>query len=171
MTFEIELNGRSRTVSIERAGPDRFRVSVDGATSLVDAQRSGEFGVSLIFPDAHHEATCVQLAPGRTPGEWLAYLGGRSVTVSVNGRRTGRGSGDGGAAADGEQTITAPMPGRVVRVLVAPGDQVQARQPVAVVEAMKMENELRSPKAGRVKDVAVTAGCSVEAGRVLVIIE
>ena len=44
MTFEIELNGRSRTVSIERAGPDRFRVSVDGATSVVDAQRSGEFG-------------------------------------------------------------------------------------------------------------------------------
>ena len=50
------------------------------------------------------------------------------------------------------------MPGRVVRVLVAPGDVVAARQSVIVVEAMKMENELRSPKAGRVKDVAVTAG-------------
>ncbi len=49
------------------------------------------------------------------------------------------------------------MPGRVVRVLVAPGDEVAARQPVVVVEAMKMENELRSPKAGRVKDVAVAA--------------
>jgi biotin carboxyl carrier protein len=171
MTFEIELNGRSRTVSIERAGPGRFRVSVDGAASIVDAQRSGEFGVSLIFPDAHHESTCVQLAPGRTHGELLAYLGGRSVTLNVNGRRTGRGAGDGGAATHGEQRITAPMPGRVVRVLVAPGDQVEVRQPVAVVEAMKMENELRSPKAGRVKDVAVTAGSSVEAGRVLVIIE
>jgi biotin carboxyl carrier protein len=63
------------------------------------------------------------------------------------------------------------MPGRVVRVLVAPGDEVERRQPVVVVEAMKMENELRSPKAGRVKDVAVTAGTSVEAGRVLVVIE
>jgi biotin carboxyl carrier protein len=63
------------------------------------------------------------------------------------------------------------MPGRVVRVLVAPGDEVQARQAVVVVEAMKMENELRSPKAGRVKDVAVTPGTSVEAGRVLVVIE
>jgi biotin carboxyl carrier protein len=56
-------------------------------------------------------------------------------------------------------------------VLVAPGDAVAARQSVVVVEAMKMENELRSPKAGRVKDVAVTAGTSVEAGRVLVVIE
>jgi biotin carboxyl carrier protein len=65
----------------------------------------------------------------------------------------------------------APMPGRVVRVLVAAGDTVTARQPVVVVEAMKMENELRSPKAGRVKDVAVAAGASVEAGRVLIVIE
>ena len=171
MTFEIELNGRSRSVSIDRAGDDRFRVTVDGATSLVNARRSGEFGVSIIFPADACESTCVQLAPGRRHGELLAYLGGRSVTVTVNGRRLGRGAADGGAAAHGEQMIVAPMPGRVVRVLVAQGDQVEARQPVAVVEAMKMENELRSPKAGRVKDVAVTAGSSVEAGRVLVVIE
>jgi biotin carboxyl carrier protein len=63
------------------------------------------------------------------------------------------------------------MPGRVVRVLVAPGDVVTARQGVIVVEAMKMENELRSPKAGTVKEVSVTSGTSVEAGRVLVVIE
>ena len=59
----------------------------------------------------------------------------------------------------------------MVRVLVAPGENVAARQGVVVVEAMKMENELRSPKAGRVKEVAVAAGASVEAGRVLVVIE
>jgi biotin carboxyl carrier protein len=63
------------------------------------------------------------------------------------------------------------MPGRVVRVLVAVGDEVAAKQAVVVVEAMKMENELRSPKAGRVKDVSVTPGTSVDAGRVLVTIE
>jgi biotin carboxyl carrier protein len=167
MTFEIELNGRSRTVSIERAGHARYRVTVDGVASLVDAQRSGDFGVSLLFPDASHAGVSVQLASGPAQGETRAYLSGRSVTVSVNGRRTGRVAADSG----GEQRILAPMPGRVVRVLVAVGDQVDARQPVVVVEAMKMENELRSPKAGRVKDVAVTAGTSVEAGRVLVIID
>ena len=172
MTFEIELNGRTRSVSIERAGqPGRFRVTVDGVPTLVDAQPSGEFGMSLLFPDGAHTGTRVALAPGGAPGEMLVYLRGRSTTVVVNGRRSGRGGTDSGAGAHGEQKIAAPMPGRVVRVLVAPGDHVHVRQPVVVVEAMKMENELRSPKTGRVKDVAVTPGALVEAGRVLMVIE
>ena len=172
LTFEIELNGRTRSVSIERAGShERFRVTVDGEVSLVDARRSGEFGLSLVFPEAGHHGVRVALAPGTAPGEMLAYLRGRSVPVTVNGRRTGRGAADTGGGAHGEQKVLAPMPGRVLRVLVATGDAVEARQPVVVVEAMKMENELRSPKTGRVKDVAVAAGASVEAGRVLMVIE
>jgi biotin carboxyl carrier protein len=172
MTFEIELNGRVRSVSIERAGrSDRYRVTVDGVATLVDAQRSGEFGLSLLFPDGAHAAARVAMAPGSAPGELLACLRGRCAAVVVNGRRTGRGAADTGAGAEGEQKVVAPMPGRVVRVLVAAGDDVQARQAVVVVEAMKMENELRSPKSGRVKDVAVGAGASVEAGRVLMVIE
>lgn len=172
MTFEVELNGRTRSVSIERTGrPDRFRVIVDGTQTVVDAQRSGEFGVSLLFPEGGHAGARVSLAPGSAPGELLAYLRGRSAAVVVNGRRTGRGAADTGAGAHGEQRVVAPMPGRVVRVLVSAGDDVEARQPVVVVEAMKMENELRSPKKGRVKDVAVATGASVEAGRVLMVIE
>ncbi len=175
MTFEIELNGRSRTVSIERAGPvtagaGRFRLTVDGASHLVDARRTGEFGLSLVFPEAGHASATIHVAPGQAPGEALAYLAGRIAAVGVNASRTGRGA-DSGGAAHGEQKILAPMPGRVVRVLVGKGDQVEPRQPVIVVEAMKMENELRSPKAGRVKEIAVGAGTSVEAGRVLVVID
>ena len=63
------------------------------------------------------------------------------------------------------------MPGRIVRVLVKPGDEVALRQGLIVVEAMKMENELGSPKAGRVTEVAVVEGVSVEAGRLLVVVE
>jgi biotin carboxyl carrier protein len=172
MTFDIELNGRTRRVSIERVGgePGRFRVTVDGAPRLVDAWRVGEFGISLIFPGDSHAATTIDLAPGTSPGEVLAHLAGRAIPIVVNGDRRGRGA-EAGGAAHGEQTVTAPMPGRVVRVLVSQGEDVAERQPVVVVEAMKMENELRSPKAGRVKDVAVEAGTSVEAGRVLVVIE
>jgi len=62
------------------------------------------------------------------------------------------------------------MPGRVVRVLVAPGDAVEARQAVVVVEAMKMENELRAPRAGIVAEVRVAEGASVEANTVLVVL-
>ena len=176
MTFEIALNGRTRSVAIERAGQVangalRLRVSVDGVSSLVDVQRSGEFGLSLVFPEAGERSTTVHIARGQAPGELLAYLAGRIAVVSVNASRTGRGAADTGTGSHGEQKIVAPMPGRVVRVLVAAGDEVQPRQPVVVVEAMKMENELRSPKAGRVKDVAVVAGASVEAGRVLVVID
>ncbi len=173
MTFEIELNGRTRQVIVERAGddPGRFRVSVDGHSRIVDAQRVGEFGVSLLFPGDSCQGTAIDLAPGSAPGEILAHLAGRTVPLVLNGRRAGRGAAGAAAGAHGEQKVTAPMPGRVVRVLVSQGQDVAVGQPIVVVEAMKMENELRSPKAGRVKDVVVEAGTSVEAGRVLVVIE
>jgi biotin carboxyl carrier protein len=171
MTFDIEINGRARTVSVERAVAGRYRVIVDGHTHVVDAARIGHFGLSLLLDGADGASREVQISPGSAPGEMLVRLDGRSVSALVDGRRTGRASADGGTHARGEQSVVAPMPGRVVRLLVARGDDVAARQAVVVVEAMKMENELRSPKAGRVKEVAVTAGASVEAGRVLVVIE
>ena len=172
MTFEIEVNGHPHKVAIERAGSDgRFRVSIDGVSTLVDAHRVGDFGLSLIFPDASHESGEILLAAGAARGELLAHLSGRTVPVIINGTRSRSGGSETGIGARGEQKSSAPMPGRIVRVLVAAGDQVAARQPVIVVEAMKMENELRSPKAGRVKSIAVSAGASVEAGRVLVVVE
>lgn len=169
MTFEIEIDGRARAVSVERTGEGRYRVVVDGRAHVVDAARAGEFGLSLLLDEAGVSRD-VQVAPVGRSGELLAVLDGRTVPVTVNGRRSRRRSGDAGASAAGEAPVVAPMPGRVVRLLVSPGDAVAARQPVIVVEAMKMENELRSPKAGTVKDVAVQAGASVEAGRVLVTI-
>jgi biotin carboxyl carrier protein len=63
------------------------------------------------------------------------------------------------------------MPGRVVRVLVAEGDEVEAMQGVVVIEAMKMQNELKVPKAGRISKVAVAVDATVEAGQVLIIVE
>ncbi|MGH9410472.1 MAG: biotin/lipoyl-containing protein [Vicinamibacterales bacterium] len=173
MIFEIELNGRSRTVALERdtAADGRFRITIDGETTTVDAKREGASGVSLLLPRQPYTGAVVQFAPGTSPGEQLGLIDGRTLTVVVNGRRSGHGGADSGGTAHGEQRITAPMPGRVVRVLVSVGDTVEARQPVVVVEAMKMENELRSPKAGRVTDVVVVPGTSVEAGRVLVVVE
>ncbi|HTI36686.1 MAG TPA: biotin/lipoyl-containing protein [Vicinamibacterales bacterium] len=170
-SFNIDVNGRSRSVTIERLRPGRFRVVVDGHAEFVDAERIGDFGVSLLFPEAGHESGAVQLAPTASPGERLAVWRGATVPVVSNGRRGGFGSGGAGGRPHGEQKVAAPMPGRIVRVLVAEGDLVEARQPVVVIEAMKMENELRSPVAGRVREVSATTGASVEAGRVLVVIE
>ena len=171
MTFEIDVNGRTRTVAIEpdAAGPDggRFRVRVDGTLHDIDVRRT-DLGLSLVFSASGHVAdVAVVERPG---GELLLQLPHVDLVAEVDARRFRRKSGAGPSAA-GEHRITAPMPGRVLRVLVKPGDEVAVRQGVVVVEAMKMENEIRSPKAGRVKEVAVADGQSVESGRLLVVVE
>jgi len=177
MTFEVEIDGRLVSVAIERAGEGRYRVAIqppagsDGPVQeprVVDAARVGDYGLSLLLDGGGNASREVQIAPAGARGEFLVSLDGRTVPVMVNGRRTRRTAGDATGGAHGEQSIVAPMPGRVVRVLVGPGDEVQARQPLVVVEAMKMENELRSPRAGTIKEVTVSAGMSVDAGRVLV---
>jgi biotin carboxyl carrier protein len=170
MTFEIEINGRTRSVSVERTREGHYHLVVDRTSHEVDAARIGQYGLSLILDHESGKSREVQVAPAAAPGEYLVTMDGRIVSAAIDRRRTARGS-DGATDAHGEQAVVAPMPGRVVRVLVKPGDEVAARQGVVVVEAMKMENELRSPKAGRVKDVAVAPGTSVETGRVLVVIE
>ena len=170
MTFEIELDGVTRTVSVERVDRGRYRIVLDENSRepvLVDAAKAGEYVLSLLV-DASGVSREVVVAPSNVRGELVVAIDGRSVRLNVNGRRSRRRSGEAAGAGGGESSIAAPMPGRIVRVLVGPGDAVAARQPLVVVEAMKMENELRSPRAGTVKDVTVTPGMSVEAGRVLV---
>jgi biotin carboxyl carrier protein len=182
MTFEVEVGGRAFTVAVERTDrPGRFRVAVDGVPRLVDVSRAGDFGLSLLDMGKAERGTVplptgtvplsadVQIVPGAGPGDLLVALDGRTVTVTVNGRRSAHA--EGALHGHGQVSIVAPMPGRVVRVLVAAGDLVDVRQPVVVVEAMKMENELRAPRAGHVKEIAVAPGTSVEAGRVLAVIE
>ncbi len=169
MTFDIEIAGRRRAVTIDATTAGSYRVVIDGEAHGVRAERAGHLAYSIIMDDGSERSREVTVAPGSATGELLVGIGGRAVNVTVDGRRR-RVVAEGTHAA-GDQSVTAPMPGRIARVLVGPGDAVAARQAVVVVEAMKMENELRSPRAGRVKDVTVTAGALVEAGRVLVIIE
>ena len=88
----------------------------------------------------------------------------------LNGLRRRRGD-RAGHAGNGTDRITAPMPGKVVRVLVAAGDRVRAGQPLTVVEAMKMENELRAGRDGMVAEVHVKQGASVDAGALLFVIQ
>jgi biotin carboxyl carrier protein len=171
-TFEVEVNGRLRTVAVERVGSQavgRYRVTIDGHTRLVDARPAGPGRLSLLFPEEQSRSFDVAMAPASVT-DLDIYLPDGAVRAIVNGRRSRR-EGPSEASASGDQRILAPMPGRVVRVLVAAGDEVRARQPLVVVEAMKMENELSAPRAGRVKDVQVRDGMSVDAGRLLVVVE
>lgn len=171
-TFEVDVNGRTRTVAVERIGPaadGRYRVAIDGRARLVDARLAGPGRLSMIFPDDDGRSYDVAVVQASVTDLHI-HLPDGAVTAIVNGRRSRR-EGPSDAAGAGEQRVVAPMPGRVVKVLVSPGDEVRARQPLVVVEAMKMENELSAPRAGRVKDVQVRDGLAVDAGRLLVIVE
>jgi biotin carboxyl carrier protein len=81
--------------------------------------------------------------------------------------RAWRGRKQGAIEVEGRQEILAPMPGKIVRVLVAVGESVEAGQGLLVVEAMKMQNEIRSPKNGKVERLLAKEGQAVNAGEVL----
>lgn len=102
--------------------------------------------------------------------DYLVTLRGRKLKVKIEDPRAWTGSGS-GKSGSGVAKITTPMPGKVVRVLVQPGDQVQAGQGVVVVEAMKMQNEMKSPIDGTVKSVSATEGATVTGNQILVVIE
>jgi len=184
--FEIEVAGRTRRVEIRGN-----EVLVDDRAFHVNAARAGHVWSLLL--------TEIDVAPGSqgAPDDpWgparsveVAIVEGRAedFAVSVNGRplpvrlarrqavRHGAGAGprSNGRAASagaGSERVVAPMPGRVAKILVEVGDVVTAGQGLVVVEAMKMENELRSPAAGVVTEVAVAEGALVQANAVLIVV-
>jgi biotin carboxyl carrier protein len=169
MKFDVAIDGRIWTIAVEpRDGT--LAVSLDGRVTRVDAVPVGG-GLSLIFPDRGGVSHDVRIEPGGR-GALTVHVDGRTfpVTVRASGlASSGRPSG--GGAATGARKVLAPMPGRIVRVLVGRGDTVEARQGLVVIEAMKMENELKAPKAGVVIALDAIEGSTVEAGAVLAVVE
>jgi biotin carboxyl carrier protein len=168
MQYEVEVGGRRRQVVVTRSG-DGFAVTVDGHPHHVDVARIGAHTLSLIL-DSVSPADAT-ITADRARGRLTVYVAGVAVPVAVNGRRRYGRTDDGGGAGSGPQRLAAPMPGKVVRVPVAVGESVRARQPVMVVEAMKMENELRASRDGTVAEIHVREGMSVEAGALLIVIQ
>jgi biotin carboxyl carrier protein len=173
--FELQVGDRVRTVEIQRRA-EGFDVSVDGRSRVVDAAHMGAASWSLLVRDANGtrsrsvEATVL---PQNGTSGFDVHIDGFVIPVQLKGglgRRSRAAAPHGGPGA-GPQRVSAPMPGRVVRVLVKAGDTVKARQGLVVVEAMKMENELRAAREGRVREVLVAEGQSVEAGTPLLVVE
>jgi biotin carboxyl carrier protein len=161
--FDATVDGRSLRVEV-RGQDGRYTVLLDGKPMEVDLRETNDHFVSLLVDGRSYEAGLQ-----KRPGGYTVVLSDDVVAVDLaEGAR-------GGALPlrkpDGPARVKAPMPGKLVRVLVAAGDEVAAGQGLVVVEAMKMENELRAPKAGRVKEVPVREGQAVEAGALLVVLE
>jgi biotin carboxyl carrier protein len=177
MHYEVEVNGRLRKVVVQRKD-GAFVVSVDGRQWMIDAARIDAQTLSLLIegdpaqsggpgPRSSHEVT---LAPDPRTGALAVHVGEVPLVVSLNGRRRWGRTDESAPRGSGPERLTAPMPGKIARVLVKTGEAVSARQPVVVIEAMKMENELRASQAGTVAEIHVRDGQSVDAGALLAVI-
>lgn len=166
MTVWLEIQGRRRKVVLPRAfSPESEGVlecSVDDRHVSVDARLLQPGVLSLLVDGRQYR--CILDGDG-------VWIGGRRFAFSIDDPRSLQGRRSTSSGAEGPRAIKAAMPGRVVRVLVAAGDEVTEDQGIVVIEAMKMQNELKSPKAGRVARVAVAVGDTVGAGDVLAVVE
>lgn len=162
------VKGRGQVpVEVERLGENRFAVTLDGARHEVDALTLDHGAVSMVI-DGHSFGVEFE-----EHGDEVAVLVRNQVTrIDIADERKLRLRAAGAAfSVEGRQVVAAPMPGKVVKVLVKPGEEVAEGQGLVVVEAMKMENELKSPKAGRVVELAAKEGDTVEKDARLVVVE
>jgi biotin carboxyl carrier protein len=171
VTFDVAVNGRAWRVVVEGATRrGELAVTVGGRRRIIDASWIDAVTLSLIDGGVARDVRIHEGADGvldiAVDGRLLA-----ATVSSVGPGRTPARERQAAAAIAGVQTVSAPMPGRIVRVLVAAGDRVTARQPLVVVEAMKMENELRAGGTGVVKEINAREGQAIDAGAVLLVVE
>lgn len=163
MKYEITIDGVTRSVDISVRKDGRYEIGWDGTTRLVDLVRPTPEAFQMLIDGESWEAGAVRSESG-----WLVDVMGFSTQVDVVDPRR-KALRLGVSAAGG--MIATQMPGRVVRVLAPVGTVVKKGQPVLVVEAMKMENELKAPMDGTVVDVMVVEGQTVETGTKLARVE
>ena len=162
MKYEIHIAGKTRSVELHRDGA-RWQISLDGVATDADAIEVAPGIFSILFNGASHE---VRVAPN-PDGSLTLQDGPNEFRAEVADPRAWRGRKHGAVEAEGRQKIVAPMPGKVIRLLVKPGDKVEAGQGLLVVEAMKMQNEVKSPKTGTVEKLQAKEGQPVNANEIL----
>jgi len=167
MAFIAKLGEQSYTVEIEESGKSVYRVSVDGNEFFVDGKKTGRTNYSLIV-----DSRSFEIEVDNTDDEYRVLVDGRNYRIHlVDERRVRIGSAQSGLELKGRQNVSVPMPGKVVAVLVAEGDTVEKGQGLVIVEAMKMENEVRSPILGEVKEIKDKPGDTMKGGAVLLVVE
>ena len=165
MKYEIVFNGTRRSVEFTPSeNSSRLSLTIDGRRIDADAVRvlPGVYSILL-------GGRCVEVVAEETASGILLKAAGREYRVEIFDPRSWRRGRRGGIELEGRQQIVAPMPGKIVRVLSAVGQAVKAGEGLLVIEAMKMQNEMRSPKSGTVEKLA-REGQTVNAGEVLAIV-
>jgi biotin carboxyl carrier protein len=164
MTYDVVIDGKNYRLELNQA-EGRWSCRLNGREIEVDAVLARPDVISLRIGNKAYEVKCE-----RVGGEMHIWVGSLRYAAEVRDPRSLRWR---GRTADdrGPRKLTAPMPGKVVRVLLREGTEVQAGDGVIVVEAMKMQNEVKSPKKGTIQKIVVSEGAAVNAGDVLAIVE
>jgi biotin carboxyl carrier protein len=164
MLYDVTIDGKNYRLELNRA-EGRWSCRLDGRDLEVDAVLARPDVLSLRIGNMAYEVKSERVA-----NELHVWVGSTRFTVEFRDPRSLRGRARIGDD-HGPRKITAPMPGKVVRLLVREGDEVEPGGGVAVVEAMKMQNEIKSPKKGTIRQILVGEGAAVNAGDVLAIVE
>jgi biotin carboxyl carrier protein len=161
----FDAASRDRTLRLEVSGRDgKYRVSLDGRILECDVRDVGRTFLSLLV-----EGRSYDVGLEGNGGRYTAVLRGELVPLEL--AEAARGVAVARKVAVGSVNVQAPMPGRLVRILVTEGQEVRAGEGLVVMEAMKMENELRSPRAGRIGKIHAQERQAVETGALLVTVE
>ena len=160
MKLDLTINGADDQIEILAPAPEcRFRLGGEERSAQVEIAEPNVY--SVLMDGRSYDARVEEVSGGL-----VVVIDGFRFEIDVRDpRRFSRKAG--GRGGEGVQTILAPMPGKVVRVLVSAGDAVEAGQGLLVVEAMKMQNEMTAVRAGTVLSVSTTEGATVTAGDVL----
>jgi biotin carboxyl carrier protein len=178
--YLVTIDGREHTLEITHA--ERLECALDGIVFRADVAevRPGVYSVLIgerSFAARVHSGRTALAAGARSSngratngGEYVVQVDGASFEIAAEDPRRRRRAGT-RLAVEGKQIVKAPMPGKVVRVLVAEGQAVEAGQGLLVIEAMKMQNEVKCPKAGKIAKLAALEGQAVKAGETLAVVE
>jgi biotin carboxyl carrier protein len=165
MVYDVSIDGKTHRLELSRT-EGGWICKLDAREVRLDAVLARRDVLSILI-----EGRAYEVKRERTATDTHLWVGPVRYAAELRDPRSLRGRRDGAAESQGAKKLLAPMPGKVVRVLAAEKDEVDAGQGIIVVEAMKMQNELKSPKKGVVRQVLAAAGAAVNAGDVLAIIE
>ena len=166
MIYEVMIDGTPHRVELQQEG-QQWHCRVDGQEITVDAVFTDRDVLSMLVNNRAHEIK----REYSTLGDTHIIIGSERFDAEVRDPRSLRSRRAAAGLGEGPQKIVAPMPGKVIRLMVAEKDEVEAGQGIVVVEAMKMQNEIKSPKKGVVQKILVTEGSNVNPGDSMAVVE